>query len=97
VYECEPGSRPVIILTNQPRFGPDILTIPAWLSRGKAEQLMRDAEGALRSNTIIEVRHPELQKMIEEGRYDPHYSPALDYHLDIEAEQEEIDAFLGSE
>jgi len=88
VRQSNTTGRPFIWLISRLRFGSDVLPIPAWLSRKKAEQAIAN-HPVLAGSMVIEVRHSDLQEMITDGRYDPLYPKVTSYHLDLQLSEDE--------
>ena len=88
---------PIITLIHRARFGSEILPIPAWLSRGKAEEFLQNHRDVLQKGKVIEVIHVDLQTMIEKHEYDASYPQAVSYHLDIQVDKAELGDNQGQE
>lgn len=81
---------PIITFIHRARFGSEILPIPAWLSRSKAEEFLQNHRDVLQKDKVIEVMHLDLQTMIEKHEYDASYPQAVSYHLDIQVDEAEL-------
>jgi hypothetical protein len=89
VKEGSGDNKPMIALIHRLRFGRDILPLPAWLSREEAERFLQSQQqnrpDLFGDSKIIEIRHTELQTMIDERRYDSSYPRARSYYLDLQS------------
>ncbi len=87
-------NKPIITFIHRLRFGSNIMPIPVWLSREKAECCCRNF--VKNSNCrVIEISHTELSEIINQQRYDSSYPKFWTYHLDFQIDQEEIENFLN--
>lgn len=97
VTDPSDGSRPIISLIHRARFGSELLPIPAWVNRSKAEQFLQNHSDVLRNKKVMEATHHDLQEMIERHDYDSLYPQAASYHLDLQTDEKELKEVLKLE
>jgi hypothetical protein len=91
----EENEKPYITFIHRMRFGSEVLPIPAWLNRDKAEKfIQRTIEGVFTTSRVVEISRIELQEMIRGNQIAKGYPSVATYHLDLQVSQEEIDRFL---